>query len=241
MTTDQIIALAASVGSCMAAVATFLTVREVARQRLWSYRPELVLSRTSFEARSSSENTLPDNWVHRNDNMDRSADIDFPVPIDNIGLGAANNVLICWSFPIEEAVATINEMAQRALVPLYFELKSGMVSIHSTDKLLQMTSVWINQQKQAVDYILPAAYRAAPTMIKLPHAYMMLASAQIYLFQKDKIESIEFPTLPLLNVAIEYMDIAGRKHRTSFNIKLVFTMMSSDKSWGYLEPSKARR
>jgi hypothetical protein len=49
MTNDQIVALLASIGACLSAVATFLTVRQIAKQRVASYRPELALSQSIFE------------------------------------------------------------------------------------------------------------------------------------------------------------------------------------------------
>ena len=52
----------------------------------------------------------------------------FSLPIRNVGLGAAKEVTLKWSFPIEELVSNINKMAQKSLIPAYFESMVRTVS-----------------------------------------------------------------------------------------------------------------
>ena len=59
MTVDQLVALGASIGACLSAIAAFLMIRQIARQREASYRPELALSRTAIRSTRDNEKALP--------------------------------------------------------------------------------------------------------------------------------------------------------------------------------------
>jgi len=169
MTTDQIIALAASIGSCLAAVATFMTVLQIAKQRRAAYRPELVPLAISFRAsiEPGDKTILPDYWVRVSDAFsDEKSEADttwmaFTIPLMNIGLGAAKNIRASWSFAIEEFAHELNELAHGATIPTRFDYEPGSLSMQSP-VLGPHYSAWSNQQKQTVDYVLPIELQREP-------------------------------------------------------------------------------
>ena len=200
MTIDQIVALLASMGACLAAVAAFLTVRQIAKQRDASYRPELALSRTDIDG---SENPiakcpLPTFWIKKSENGEADTiSRSFAISLQNIGLGTAKGVVVAWSFPISETVKELTQIAQRTLTPAYFTYKEGALSVES-DILGTSTSFWRNQERDSIDYVLPAGVQMEPVMLRLPHAYIQLISALLFLGAKGKkLES--FPEIPALN------------------------------------------
>ncbi len=150
MTTDQIIALGASVGACLSAIATFLTIRQMARQREASYKPELTPSRTNFCSTTNplTGGALPDYWAEPPEGADAvpaAPRMHFSVPLRNIGLGAAKTVDVSWSFQINEFVEAVNKAAQRSLTPAYFSYQSGALHFKS-DSGDSSTSMWENQR-----------------------------------------------------------------------------------------------
>ena len=97
MTNDQFVALLASIGACLSAVATFLTVRQIAKQREASYRPELALSRVYLECTKDpiTQGSIPTLWAAKGkdgktDPLTRS----LSLLLRNVGLGTAKGVSI---------------------------------------------------------------------------------------------------------------------------------------------------
>ena len=215
MTLDQFVALSASLAACASAVATFLTIRQMAKQREASYRPELAFSTTHFEGSSATDGQLPDNWIvwtPRSEPSNNQRELE--IPLHNVGLGAARDISLTWSFPIERTVEEANALAQQALVPAYLTFEKGMLSITS-DSLGKWMSMWKNQQHISMDFVLPASIPKESLALRLPHAYIQLCSALVYF--AAHIEKREtFPAFPSLTAKLEYQDIGGTRHEADF-------------------------
>jgi len=241
MTIDRIIALAASIGACLSAVATFLTVRQIAKQRQASYYPELALSRIAFEGSTSpiATGALPTFWTkHAADGRSEQTIQKLRVPLQNVGLGTAKAVEISWSFPIADVVARVNLLAQRTLTPAYFTYVNGCVSV-KWENLGDSFSYWGNQKSASIDFVLPAAVRSEPVELILPHAYILLCSALLFFGMKGK-NGESFPEIPDLRVSFECIDIGEQKHHAEFDIAfhLIAIGLEGDAMHGFLEPKK---
>ena len=241
MTIDQTIALLASIGACVSAVATFFTVRQIAKQREATYRPELALSRTDLEGSVDPilKDSLPTRWVPKSKaEQTDGAWRRFAMPLRNVGLGAAKGVVVSWSLPIAEMVKELNELSQRTLTPAYFEYEGGALSMKS-EGLRNYTSVWQNQQKELIDYVLPAAVEKDPVMLTLPDTYILLSSALLFFSSKDK-ERGSLPRFPSLKTDFQYFDIGGRQHHAVFEIEPQIVVITGGGTGfsGWLQPSK---
>jgi hypothetical protein len=230
MTIDQIIALSASVGAFMSATAAFLAVRQNMKQRQESYRPEIAIKSIGFEGTVNPllGGALPTYWINQENKGKELNYIDsLSVPMRNVGLGAAKEININWSFSIEDLVTKINDLAQRSLIPAFFEYKNEVLSLNS-ETLGTGISNWSNQKNTAIDYILPAPVDDTPTTLYLPQAFKLLISALIYLSfnfnNKNDEKHSKIPNLPNLKLDLEYFDIGGVKHKATFDISI--TIMS---------------
>lgn len=218
MTTNEIIALLASLGTCFSAIATFLTVRQIAKQREASYRPELAFSRVLVECTKDliAAGSIPTHWTTKGeDEKTNTQSRFFSLPLRNIGLGTAKNVSVSWSFPFESVTKQINETAQKTLSAAYFTFDKDSLSIDS-ENLGKSTSMWVNQKQVTLDYVLPAAITHEPVMLNLPHAYIQIVSSLLYFSAKDK---KPFPEIPPLIAKVEFYDIGEAKHSSTFNIQ----------------------
>lgn len=244
MTPDQWIALCASLGACLSAVATFLTVRQIAKQREASYRPELAISRIQFQAYPDPlrGGMLPTKWTAQDTKEGETLNCveDLALPLRNIGLGSARAVSLQWDFDVTGAVNAANELAQQTLTPAYFSTDDRFVTLKSED-LGNGSSMWENQRNVLIDYVLPASVEKSSLRVRLPHAYIQLASALVYLRFKEK-EKTDFFDLPLLTASFTFSDIGGIKHSAYFNIKICPVSLSSNSEAmtmeGYVECSK---
>jgi hypothetical protein len=240
MTIDQFIALAASIGACLAAIATFLTVGQMAMQRTASFHPELVVSRILFEGRAIFAGGLPTHWVaidnaDPNKSNNEESKFFFSVPLSNIGLGAAKNLKVVWEFPIEEFAVKIEGLARQTSVSANISFKNGMFSIES-ETLGTGTSIWKNQRVEHIDYVLPAAVQREATRLRLPHAYVMATSAFLYFSFIAKSKQIS--ELPPLKVTLDYQDIADSTYHASFDIQMHVEMLSEPFIRAYLEAKR---
>ena len=223
MTIDQAIAFSASIGAFMSAVAAFLAVRQNTKNREASYRPELAITRTYIVASTNPicQSSFADFWREDRKSGDNEG-VDLlcalSLPLRNVGLGAAKEVSLAWSFPIDDLVKTINNKAQRSLTPAYFEYENEVLSLKS-EQLHAVTSMWKNQKNGFVDYVLPASSDREGVGIRVPHTYMEIISALLFFSAKENSSSFD-SELPELKLDIEYSDIGGAKHKSSFNIDL---------------------
>jgi len=245
MTIDQTVALLASIAACLSAIATFLMIRQIAKQRKSSYHPELAISRVYFHGISHQigMGPLPQYWT----GTDESGQVDTTIkqialPLYNIGLGAAKAVLVNWSFPINEFVKTVNELAKRTLMQEPFTYEDAVLYMKS-DIIGTSTSMWKSQQRNSLDYVLPASVKNEPVFLDLPFAYKTLCSALIFFHSKYK-ETESFEEIPALKVSVEYLDIGEHKHKAVFEVRLniVWTGFKDDREivsfFGYLESKK---
>jgi hypothetical protein len=226
MTIDRWIALITGAGACLSAIATFLTVRQIARQREASYQPELVLCGIDFSAMSGQDNrdVLPTRWLSDTAGPSPLVQKEASIPVRNVGLGAAKSIILTWSFPVEQMVNYVNEAAQRTLTPAYFSIDEWGVSVKSKTLGDEM-SMWKNQQRTSLDFILPASVEIEPVTISLPHAYILLSSAMLFFGIKDE-KSKDPLIVPPLRANMEYLDIGNRKHKSSFEIDLQVSVIS---------------
>lgn len=238
MTIDQGISLAASIGACLSALAAFFAVHLASKHSKASYKPELVIARTRFKSIASGG--IPCEWLSEPENEDENTpQMMFSVPLRNVGLGAAKEVDINWSFPIEELVSTVNELAQKSLIPAYFDYNNGVLSLKA-ESGSGHTSIWKNQQNQTVDFVLPAPVDQVPYKLVLPLAYTQLVSALVYFSAKsDSFES--FPEIPSLHASLSYFDIGGAKHKNNFAIESNINMIMNkgEEFQGYVESKNA--
>jgi hypothetical protein len=240
MTIDQVIAFFASIGACMSAIAAFFAVRQNTKQREASYRPVLAITKTIFTASKNpiSESSFADLWIEDKDDRDFGK-VNllscFSIPLRNVGLGAAKEVSLNWSFKIADIVSNINSITQRSLIPAYFELHNEVLSLNSKDHSAGI-SMWCNQKQDTVDYVLPASTDRVGVNIRIPPAYIKLVSALLYFSVRDH-DSRSFTDMPMLKLALEYFDIGGCKHKASFNIELTIVSISGsgEQFQGYMQ------
>ena len=231
MTVDQIIALGASLGACVSAIAAFLAIRQIGRQREASYRPELALSRTAIRSTRDNEKALPTLWTESSN--PEPAKAEWPehrllVVVRNVGLGTAKEVNVSWSFPIEEAVHKANQLAGISRV---FKYEAGKLDFQMDDTL-QVSSMWRNQQRDSIDYIMPASIERDPTLLRVPNAYALLVSALVFFYAKTRHPPMEL-TLPVLKLDVSYSDISQLTHSESFEIRCEIAMFSGDGEIGH--------
>jgi len=210
----------------MLALAAFWTIRMNVRQQRAAYRPELALLRTMIRSTRGSEELLPRLWTashhaepdHTSDSVRR-----LFVAVSNVGLGTANGIRVKWSFPITDTVQEVNEIAGNAGALTY---ERGLLNFVVDDKH-QVSSLWRNQQRGSIDYIMPASIETVPTPVMVPHAYALVVSAMVFFCARMDTPNTKL-SLPVLRLDKSYEDIGQRSHSTSFDVSCEIGVFNGD-------------
>ncbi len=189
-----------------------------------TYRPDIVVMRARvITTRDLSDETIAPllNWKRLEEEPDRDDEAlgsDYPLLLANIGLGAATSVSTKWDFPMESFISETRKAARARGLPEEIEFigENGGVS-HVRP---HVTSFWRNQRDGYFDYLLPASIDHEPVRLSLPSAYILAVAAHMSIFLKDLGgKSSEAPQVPPLKLSLEFNDIAGQRHRTSYDIE----------------------
>ncbi|NNN82395.1 hypothetical protein [Vibrio sp. 11-4(1)] len=240
MTIDQWVSISASIGACLSAIAALFAVKLSSKHSRASYKPELVISKKPFKS-SATSSDAPTDWLEIDDeeNSDTHKRSYFSLPLSNVGLGAAKQIEVNWSFPIESMVKSVNKITQENHIQAYFKYDNGMLS-YDTESGKKSVSVWRNQKESKLDFVLPSSVESNSSELFLPPAYIQLVSAVIYFyFQNDRKE--QFPDLPNIQAKVSYFDIGGKKHTCKFELSTEIAMITGNGSefQGYIESKNA--
>ena len=215
----EIISLVTSIAACLSAIAALIVVRQNYKQRTASYRPELVLVKTAVWLKPFEETG---GFPHVADDNDNSL---ISIPIVNVGLGAARDLKVSWTFPIDQVVSSVNRLAQKSLTRAYFEHKSGLLSMKPDEK---WGIHWKVEKEAEMDYVLPASIQQARLdQLRLPMAYVALVSGHYHFAFKS--QSFDVPDVPQLECRLTYVDVGGTKHRVDLVIGMDAVMISGDR------------
>jgi hypothetical protein len=216
MTIDQIIALAASLGGGLSAVAAVVVVFQNTIQLRSSLKPDLVLPVFSFRTEGEGPE-IGRLWVE--DGIPANQGAMARPRLVNIGREAAKNVTLTWTFPVEETVATLNsELEKLPDCAIRFEYFAGLVQVKAGGQFRSMVQ-WRGCREQHLDFVLPVSVDRPDTRILLPPAYSVLVGALIYC-RLSKDEPQDIPSVPPLLLDLEYEDIGGNKYRHHFLVSM---------------------
>lgn len=158
MDVNEWVSLITSIAACLTAAATFRVARQMSMQRSESYKPQLVVTRTQFEAQSH-DGGLTHKWEKsgiKDQKYQKSNSItEISATVVNVGFGAAKDVTARWVFPVGKLVSTINRAAQESLTPIYFKWNEIALSIKS-ETSGNSTHFWGPYKQQYFDFVLPA-------------------------------------------------------------------------------------
>lgn len=216
----DVIFIVTGIAAFLSAIAALVVVWQNYKQRTESYRPKLVLVKTTVRLQSFEKTQGLPQVVDDNDNPQIS------IPIVNIGLGAARDLKVTWEFPISQVVSSVNRRVQKSLERAYYDFQDGFLSMRSDTP--SWSIVWRNEKKAELDYVLPASIQQAqPDQIRLPKTYLALVIGYYHFAHKsrsldtpDPPKVFSIPDPPELECQLAYLDIGGTKHSLDLAIEV---------------------
>ena len=224
----EIVSLVTSIAACLSAIAALVVVRQNYKQRTASYRPELVLVKTTIRLRSFEETGGFPQVSDENSNSHVS------IPMVNVGLGAAKDVKISWEFPVDQVVLAANRLAQGTLTPVSFEYEHGRLSMHTE---IEWMINWSGEKQDEIDYVLPAPIQHdPPSELRVPLTYVALIAGLHHFAFKSRASS--FPDVPPLECRLDYTDIGGAEYGMDLLIHMKAFMISNNEFGAVLQSSR---
>jgi hypothetical protein len=246
----SVASLLTALAACVAAIGTFVTVWQMRKQMEASYRPELTFGQVWLEAKAGNQVwPIPSYWIARaeppQEHREKGQPLGplppkFGVRLYNVGLAAATNIRVAWNFPVEDLADEVNKLAQRALVPAYFDAKRGRLSFASEIWKTHFTVMWGNERTQSLDYLLPesVAHSQPPPLIEIPTTITVLISSWLYFWSLGKGD--QDWSIPEARLEIDYRDIAGIERHGAFEFEFTPIVVGSDAFSLRIEPRKLR-
>lgn len=222
----------------LTALATFLTVLEMYRQRRASYKPDIIIHNSKHDVymyRDADDKETTFRFFGTG-NTDGYASKFAKLQIVNLGVGVAKNVEIEINFDIEKAIKLIQEKNESN--GFTFNLGNSNNSkkeiIYISNKDLDFFHVGEPYRKTAIPFIVTNDRTGSEVYIEIPRAYLALLTIFLdtdrYLPNPKKHEYINKNNFPELEIKINYEDLGGGVYIKNFKAKfLVFTIPNSKK------------
>lgn len=252
----EIINLLASIGTFISAIIAVYTLLEVKRQRLSTYKPELLLKSFLVYINKSplcltQEELLlfkTENFNEYKDEKTQKKDFDVSslYKIENLGFGLAKNIKVTWTFEIEKALRILErEFNEDFYFSQYKPLKYYFLHKKS-DENFQIT--FLNESKiiQTTDYITPinikehTHYHSIPKNITVIHFLYFIFRNKLTNKINDNKYNFDFNNFPKVKLKVEYYDLNNKKYinnykfRTSIITTQIEDKIDMSKEFGYL-------
>lgn len=159
-TVDQYIAGVGGVAALATALATFMTVREIAKQRKSALKPDLISSHQYADA-FAEQSSLSMGYAWAKDRSVPAEQLQhsrYGITILNVGTGAAKQLRSEWKLDLSGMVSRVNVLARSASVPVSADIDppTSEVRILWADRVTG-THLVANQLAQDRGHVLPSS------------------------------------------------------------------------------------
>lgn len=239
-TVDQLTSFILGVATLATAFATFLTVREMARQRKAIYRPDIVAARQYAYAFAVQESKCFRFRWSRERSISSESDDKFPLgekytmTLYNVGFGAAKQIEASWVFDTDAWTKRLNSLAQRTFTSLFIADDPRAKTVRISGPDYQDTTHMVgNQLKFEWGHLLPASLDQLGIEIDIPSSYLALAALQISMgarLDPGAGMNPEWTTLPEIKLSLNYRDVGSDLHAKEF--RMSFDLLGIGRSSG---------
>ena len=230
--------LITAVAAFATAIATFLTVQQIKKQREVAYKPYLSFDKAYFSVQPSRNENIfyPTKW---NENFTSEFYVDDPTKLNsntynlklcNIGFATAKNVQIKISYDKNGFIEMIKKLENKFSQELRINIEEGNTFITFTPgQKIPWKGIGFSKNIGSDSHfvsVLPVNITKDFSLVSLPFAFLELSNIYMFylgmLLGKEKVE----PSIPMLTVYISYENIANDK------LTQRFTILTDLWSWG---------
>lgn len=255
----ELITILSGIGTFISSIIAIYTLREVIKQRLSTYKPEILIKSFIVYINKSPLELKPDelllyktnNFNEYKKNPEESICKEFSesclYKVENLGFGPAKKIKLTWNYDTKKALDILEKMFpdryyfnQYQPLKYYFLVDKSNADYHFSLMNQNVTS-------QSTDYLTPinikehSHYHSIPNEIILTHyLYYIFKNNLINTSNENCYGDDDFRKLSKPQLKIEYEDINGKKYSKDYKFKIslvptqIDEMMEMDKEFGYL-------
>lgn len=227
---DRIIAIIGHLGTWIVAICVLLQLREMAKQRRSTYKPEIVVARKEVYGlyRNEYEIIIPNDWrdeKNKNESY-KMQGLFYNLSIYNIGFAAASNICISWDFDIDGMLERINHIINK------HDMKKIVLSL--ADNFLFIKSkkgsslIKCCRDFSSYDYLLPTNIDRNGLAVYLPPGFIIMTALDFYVKCLDCQTESLFTGSPYITLTIEYKDIEGNNYKKTFIGKIKYSCIRTE-------------
>jgi len=230
---DQWVSFAACLAAFIAALATFWTVREMARQRQASFMPELVINGRMVSLRTRYDTQQKHFEFHEPLQLENDTIKPEPyqsVRIINIGLGSAKRIRANWIIDVNKLAKEINKVAAMASIDTRLRYDTGLGTLMFEGKdTYAKCHMAKNQVGGQWNYLMPASVDEKGIELVIPPFFIEACLFGLTAVHKGDLfgkamEGMEDQFVAGLDLS--YLDIQDNSYRKSLGFE--FKMLLSD-------------
>lgn len=213
MDIDKWVALGACIAASVSALAALLAVKQSSLQRKLSYKPQLIFKprRFDYEIDKTAPNLMGKiSFIDADSNLHNKIDL-----VLNIGLGAALDIKIKWTYQSKYAVESLNEYLTISGLGVKLEKNDLGIQIRNPNGTLYPAHC-ADKLEDEIDYILSHSQSGAPQNILVPLSSIALNST-LHIYSMNTIQNFHWPA-PSLTLEIEYKDIGGEFYKDKYDV-----------------------
>lgn len=252
----EIINIIASVGTFISAIIAIYTLLEIKKQRLSTYKPQLLLKSFIVYINKSPLCLESDELLlfktenfneYKNDTKTKKEfEISSLYKIENLGFGIAKNIKVSWIFDMQKALKILEKEFSQ---DFYFDEDKPLnyYFLHKKSDANFQTS-FINERIkiQTTDYIAPinvkehTHYHTIPKDIIVIHfLYFIFKNKLLETVNKNTYGSY-FENFPKVELKVQYYDLNKKKYINNYKFKTSIVVTQIDdkidmsKEFGYL-------
>jgi hypothetical protein len=213
-------------------IVAFRTLLEIKAQRETTYRPDIIVDEGLFYIYSykSDKGEFPVEYTYEKKNQlyhcENFTISSFSINLFNIGLAAAKEIQIEYSFDLDKISSIINEQNKTLPADKIINIKKGnaFLEFKAAENAVVRSSYHAidSQLKREINHILPVNISSNPIKIALPTYILEIHSILIYSFWMNDTKDNEFPELPIINLKISYFDIGNNKHSKEYELSILY-------------------
>lgn len=253
----ELINILSGIGTFVSSIIALYTLREVIKQRLSTYKPEILIKSFIIYINKSPLELKPrelllfkssnfNEYKKNNENLTSEFGVSCLYKVENIGFGPAKKVKLTWNYNTKFALNLIEKTFTKDYwFNEYRELNYYFLNIKDKEDFhFSITNE--TKTHQDIDYLTPinikehSHYHSIPKQIVLTHYLYYIFKNNLFKTVNENRYGEEFTELPKPTLKIEYEDINGKKYTTvyKFKISIVSTQqddqMEMDKEFGFL-------
>lgn len=238
---DYYIAIASLVTACVSlltVIATFMSVRELKKQRQASFKPDIYLKSSNvylYTLKHHSGDLLPFNVSQESTGSNQAKSTFYRPTIDiyNIGAGAAKSLRLKADYNLKEIIDLIHSVNSEGYFHTFFTNRTLTISVPS----IGYNPVFFVENELSetnIDFSLPSNSGKSVNSIPIPMSYVYLYIVYVYsiLFSKPRNGEVRTYTVkpfPKLYYNVEFNDLEDTQHQSDFSVSLDIVSITSFK------------